>query len=245
MALDEQVPAHGSIHLFLTQDRSLGQSWLTTHSGLQPLYGSPWYSGMQEQIPSLQLAFAPQGDRIQGSSSITGTISIGLGKQLLKGSPVISTGQVQMELWLNTLQTAFKPQDPGHGSTHFLLMQAKLLEHSELIVHSGRQFGGIPMYCERQEQDGSPLISLHWELGPHGDGLHGSNGVVSTGAEAKINIVNVNISSSWTKNRPYMNISVLLTLTLRRRITSCKGVTYVTILATTYRTMIDNLTLRI
>lgn len=42
---------------------------------------------------------------------------------------------------------------------HLLLIQAKLLEHSELIVHSGRQFGGLPKKLERQEQDGVPPTS--------------------------------------------------------------------------------------
>lgn len=29
--------------------------------------GSPWYSGIQLQTPSLQMALAPQGDGLQGS----------------------------------------------------------------------------------------------------------------------------------------------------------------------------------
>lgn len=29
------------------------------------------------------------------------------------------------------------------------------------------------MYSGRQEQDGEPPISLHWEKGPHGVGMHG------------------------------------------------------------------------
>lgn len=44
-----------------------------------------------------------------------------------------------------TLQTAPEPQEPGHGSLHFSLMHALLLEHSELIEHSGRQLGGEPI----------------------------------------------------------------------------------------------------
>jgi hypothetical protein len=44
-----------------------------------------------------------------------------------------------------TVQMALFPQAPRHGSRHFSLMQALLLEHSELIEHSGRQFGGDPI----------------------------------------------------------------------------------------------------
>lgn len=36
------------------------------------------------------------------------------------------------------------PHDPGQGSKHFSRMQAKLLEHSAFMVHSGLQLGGIP-----------------------------------------------------------------------------------------------------
>jgi len=47
-----------------------GQSVLSTHSGLQPSYGLPMYSGKQVQDPapfcSRQMAFAPQGEGVQG-----------------------------------------------------------------------------------------------------------------------------------------------------------------------------------
>lgn len=52
-AFDAQVPGQGSTHLFRMQARSRGQSVLSTHSGRQPVYGSPWYSGIHVQIPSL------------------------------------------------------------------------------------------------------------------------------------------------------------------------------------------------
>jgi hypothetical protein len=55
------------------------------------------------------------------------------------------------------------PQDPGQGSLHFSEIQALLLAHSEFTIHSGRQFGGEPMYVGRHEQDGEPLLSLHCE----------------------------------------------------------------------------------
>lgn len=81
--------------------------------------------------------------------------------------------QVHIETWLCTLHSAFIPHEPGHGSIHFSLIQALSLEQSEFIVHSGRQFGGVPMYFCKQEQDGRPLNSTHNENGPQGDGRHG------------------------------------------------------------------------
>jgi hypothetical protein len=46
------VPGQGSAHLFRIHALSLEQSVLSTHSGRQPEYGSPWYSGMHVQTPS-------------------------------------------------------------------------------------------------------------------------------------------------------------------------------------------------
>lgn len=40
-------------------------------------------------------------------------------------------------------------------------MQAMLLEHSELMVHSGLQLGGCPMYVGKQVQAGTPPMSRH------------------------------------------------------------------------------------
>lgn len=66
-------------------------------------------------------------------------------------------------------------------------MQALALGHSAFMVHSGRQFGGLPMYVAIQEQDGTFPVSRQMELGPHGDGTHGflygSNSALATGAE--------------------------------------------------------------
>lgn len=65
------IPGHGSRHLLFMQALSLGHSLFNTHSGLHPVYGSPVYSGIHEQDPalflSLQIAFAPHGDGLQGS----------------------------------------------------------------------------------------------------------------------------------------------------------------------------------
>lgn len=82
--------------------------------------------------------------------------------------------QEQVGVWFITEQTAFIPQDPGHGSMHLFLMHALLLAHSELITHSGLQFGGEPINVWRQEHDGIPLMFLHSAFCPHGDGWHGS-----------------------------------------------------------------------
>lgn len=43
-------------------------------------------------------------------------------------------------------------------------------EQSELIVHSGLQLGGLPMYEGKQEQTATLLRFRHCELGPQGDG---------------------------------------------------------------------------
>lgn len=66
------------------------------------------------------------------------------------------------------------PQDPGHGSWHLAFIHALSLWQSEWIVHSGRQFGGLPMKFGWHEQDGTLPIFLHSALGPQGDGIHGS-----------------------------------------------------------------------
>lgn len=68
---------------------------------------------------------------------------------------------MHIETWLCTRQFAFTPHEPGQGSTHFSLMHANSLEQSVLIVHSGRQFGGLPVYCNKHEQDGDPPTSRH------------------------------------------------------------------------------------
>lgn len=78
-----------------------------------------------------------------------------------------------------TKHSAFWPHDPGHGSLHFVSMQAKVLAHSELIVHSGRQEGGAPMKPSRQTHAATSPIALHFALGPHGSPKHGSTGLLS------------------------------------------------------------------
>lgn len=73
------VPGQGSLHLLFKHAFDLSQSAFITHSGRQPVYGSPKYSGKQEQEPapfrSLHMALAPQGDGLQGilGPSVGGT----------------------------------------------------------------------------------------------------------------------------------------------------------------------------
>lgn len=82
---------------------------------------------------------------------------------------------------------AFSPHNPGHGSLHFIFIQAKLYEHSLLLTHSGRQFGGDPTYSSKQEQDGDVPWIWHCEYGPHGEGTHGfRTGSSSISAKLKI-----------------------------------------------------------
>lgn len=65
-------------------------------------------------------------------------------------------------------------------------MHAVLLEHSELIRHSGRQFGGLPRYPDVHEQAGLPLALLHIEFGPQGEGTQGSLGISGIGSASKM-----------------------------------------------------------
>lgn len=43
-------------------------------------------------------------------------------------------------------------------------------------MHSGRQFGGDPIYSNKHEHDGFPFDEMHIEFSPQGEGLHGSTG---------------------------------------------------------------------
>ena len=74
------MPGQGSTHLFRTHALALLQSVFKTHSGRHPAYGSPVYSGRHVHEPaplrSLQTAFAPQGDGLQGSrGASTGSVA--------------------------------------------------------------------------------------------------------------------------------------------------------------------------
>lgn len=86
---------------------------------------------------------------------------IGCGTQLVNGFPVYPSRQVQVGVWLTTVQSALTPHEPGQGSVHFWRMHAKLLGHSALIVHSGLQLGGDPKKLSKQEQEGNPPMLRH------------------------------------------------------------------------------------
>lgn len=75
------------------------------------------------------------------------------------------------------------PHVSGQGSAHILFMQALSKGQSELIVHSGWQLGGLPMYSCKHEQTAWSLTSRHWLYGPHGDGTHGFMNSWTTAAE--------------------------------------------------------------
>lgn len=89
---------------------------------------------------------------------------------------------VHIGMWFSTVQVAEAPHEPGQGSRHLEVMQARSLEQSEWTAHSGLQLGGLPMKVERHEHDGVPPMSRHSALGPHGDGTQGLpiTGVAST-----------------------------------------------------------------
>lgn len=172
-----QVPGHGSWHLFWRQARFEGQSEFNKHSGLQSSYGFPKYPGKHVHDPALFLslhsALAPQGDGMQGVGLSCTEFSICMMLQPRNGSPEKPFWHKHIGVWLTTLHSAFVPQDPGQGSLHFLLIQAILVAHSVLLVHSGRQLGGDPIYSFMQLHWALSPFSMHSELGPHGEGRQG------------------------------------------------------------------------
>jgi hypothetical protein len=95
-------------------------------------------------LRSLHTALDPQGDGLQGLTGSGGVVIWGTGEHPAKGSPVKPTWHWHTGEWLTTTQVVCTPQDPGQGSRHLSLMQARLLGHSALMVHSGRQFGERP-----------------------------------------------------------------------------------------------------
>lgn len=61
----------------------------------------------------------------------------GWGWQEVNASPTYPGIQLQFGAWFITVQEAYRPQMPGHGSTHLLRMQALSDGQSELNTHSG------------------------------------------------------------------------------------------------------------
>lgn len=75
-AAKPQTPGQGSMHFWLEQALSLGQSALIVHSGLQPpSVGVPWKPGKHSQTAfpfnGLQMVFIPHGDGLQGFTGST------------------------------------------------------------------------------------------------------------------------------------------------------------------------------
>lgn len=82
-------------------------------------------------------------------------------KQRVNGSPVNPDLQVHIGLWFTTSQWVFKPHVPGQGFLHFKLIQALFKGHSELTVHSGLQFGGLPKYPGEHVHTACSLLTRH------------------------------------------------------------------------------------
>lgn len=91
------------------------------------------------------------------------------------GLPVWPGGHTHETVWLMTWHSAPAPHDPSHGFRHLLLMHANWAGQSALMTHSGRQFGGSPIYPLTHRHDGVSPTALHWLFGPHGlqDSWHG------------------------------------------------------------------------
>lgn len=88
------------------------------------------------------------------------------------------------------------PHVPGQGSPHFWFKQASFWRHSELITHSGRQVGGLPINPSTQEHTAWSFISRHLLFGPHGVGWHGF-----CGACTKIGFNNYSICYQFERGK--------------------------------------------
>lgn len=133
---------------------------------------------------SRQCAFEPQGLGLHGvdCSYISSCSTV----HCVNGSPLKPIEHTHIGVWLITRHSAFDPHNPGHGSLHFWLMQARLLGHSVFEMHSGLQFGGDPINSFRHEQDGESPIGRHSELGPQGEGSHGFKGSLGGSASTEV-----------------------------------------------------------
>lgn len=129
-----------------------------------------------------------------------------------------------------TSQRAFNPQEPKQGSVHFWLTHALVDGHSALTMHSGLQFGGAPMYPDKQEQTAWPFCCLHWLLGPQGDGWQGSSGSFGSSVIIKCVVRQSMSFALWF---------LLLILTLRDRSTVCKRISSELFWTRAHRDMVD------
>lgn len=82
-----------------------------------------------------------------------------------------------------------------------------MLGHSELLIHSGRQLGGVPMYSGKHEQEGASPTTLHCAFGPQGEGRHGFEGI-DGGSSSKKKIKN-ECCSYDTKQLYYLLVNIL------------------------------------
>jgi len=65
-------------------------------------------------------------------------------EQPAKGSPVYPIRHWHTGACFTATHVVCGPQVPRQGPLHRLPWHAKLLGHSALMVHSGRQFGALP-----------------------------------------------------------------------------------------------------
>jgi hypothetical protein len=142
----------------------------------------PLFIHSQTAPPSktVHSVFVPQGLGLQ-TSGLGGGRSSRI--HLSKGFPINPGGQVQIGLCLSTTHWALIPQLPGHGSWHWVLIQAKLAGQSSCLTHSGLQpsvLKGSPCIPGKQEQRACkiPGFTVQWVFLPQGEGLQGSVGIL-------------------------------------------------------------------
>lgn len=175
LASNPQDPGHGSLHFCWIHACWLGHSLFRTHSGLQfggaPMkFSIHEQAGFPEII--WQREFGPHGvgthdgglsvtigsstrmklkqkiitkAHLQCKNSIWNKNYLLIRVHCVNGSPVNPNGQAQTGLWLFPWHSALIPQVCSQTSEHLFLMQALSDGHSELTIHSGWQFGGVPI----------------------------------------------------------------------------------------------------
>lgn len=129
---------------------------------------------MQRQAPApflwMHSAFAAHG---LGSHGLI--ISSSWTTHCTNGFPVYEGGHTHETVWLMTWHSAPAPHDPSHGFWHLLFMHANWAGQSALITHSGRQFGGDPIYPMLHWHEAVSPTARHSLFAPHGlqDSWHG------------------------------------------------------------------------